>query len=201
MNRNSTVDSAVTLLGSFFVDGGSGICVIIDWQHTARFREFDGYQILMPEEYGYGPLPAGLATSIMLPATGDIPVYAEYDDVTVTRIVVALDQWVAVGQQASPMLTPQDDSQGAHHHRRDLLGHVTATAGALLVTEIDSIILSHEYDDDSGNQIIVPSEGDNDFAFHAGIRIDLGDSNKTSEYPVYGIYESNRLVRLIVEIA
>jgi len=190
----------ITLLGTFVAPHGVADCYVIDWGYPSPVREYRDDQIVMPEDSSFGPLRAGVAVDIRLLAEGEIPVYLEHDGDALQRLIVATDLWVDIGGHPALLeigaaIAAQSDEQS----RSELVGYVTATGYAILVTEVDFIYVCYDQIDFDDSQITAPDEGDDDPAFRAGIYLGVVCDKEDQEYPVFREYEQDVLVRVVVD--
>ncbi len=208
MGQRDNAPAQEEFLGTFLASNGYALCHVLDWGYTSDDFEYDEdneQQLVLPADYRYGALRAGIAVEIQLPENGEIPVYVERVGATQGRIVVAIDSWVTEGHElnAVPSVTGREmiaDDMG-RLSRRETLGYVSASGNGILVTEIDFLDACRRYSSARTGQITIPPDNDEQDPLHIGVLVGLTPQRPEQEFPVFGEYEEDRLARIVVELA
>lgn len=209
MEQQSGEASQITLAGSFLAPGGYADCYILDWAYPSRYGEYDEdneAQIVMPDDAAYQSRRAGVAVDVTLPAEGEIPVYVEHVGERPIRILVSVDNWIEIGARPPAVLSSQPDHGAIGRYgdeqrtRTDLLGYVSATGRAFLITEGDFLGVCHDYVDRDNSQITVDAEGEDKPAFHCGVYVGITSEQTEQEYPVYCVYEDDAPKQVYIDL-
>ncbi len=187
-------ERAVALLGTFAAVGGAARCGIIDWDYVLDDREYvDDVQIVVETPDG-NRVRAGVMVDIVIPESGEVPVYAELDGTRPRRLVADATLWVPEG--GTPVSGDLDLSR-AGQGRGAPLGYVTARGGSILFAETDFYRLCVDQIDYEVSQITAHDEGPE---WRVGVYARLTTLDDDREYPVYAEYEGEMLARVIVDL-